>query len=94
MLFLKEMKEQAWLSDLDETEWQPTSCSCRPSRDEITISAINRNFPGRSGPGKVWLASPATVATSAIAGENISAEALLRLYFLCEKFRASPTSRK
>ncbi|WP_439497238.1 aconitase family protein [Bosea sp. (in: a-proteobacteria)] len=49
-----------------------TSCSCRPSRDEITISAINRNFPGRSGPGKVWLVSPATVAASAIAGENMS----------------------
>ena len=31
--------------------------------DQITVSAINRNFPGRSGPGKVWLASPATVAT-------------------------------
>ncbi|MGJ7602750.1 aconitase family protein [Variovorax sp. LT1R20] len=37
--------------------------------EEITISAINRNFPGRCGPGKVWLASPATVAASAIAGE-------------------------
>jgi 3-isopropylmalate/(R)-2-methylmalate dehydratase large subunit len=35
---------------------------------QITISAINRNFPGRSGPGKVWLASPPTVAASAIAG--------------------------
>ncbi|CAN7776072.1 aconitase family protein [Variovorax sp. LjRoot84] len=37
--------------------------------DEVTVSAINRNFPGRCGPGKVWLASPATVAASAIAGE-------------------------
>ncbi|MCS6856362.1 MAG: aconitase family protein [Sandaracinaceae bacterium] len=36
--------------------------------DEITISAINRNFPGRSGPGRVYLASPLTVAASAIAG--------------------------
>lgn len=26
--------------------------------DQVTVSAINRNFPGRSGPGKVWLASP------------------------------------
>lgn len=42
------------------------------SGDEVTISAINRNFPGRSGPGKVWLASPPTVAASAIAGEIIS----------------------
>jgi 3-isopropylmalate/(R)-2-methylmalate dehydratase large subunit len=39
---------------------------------QVTISAINRNFPGRSGPGKVWLASPPTVAASAIAGELIS----------------------
>ncbi|AWN49904.1 3-isopropylmalate dehydratase [Methylobacterium terrae] len=38
------------------------------TRDQVTISAINRNFPGRSGPGQVWLASPATVAASAIAG--------------------------
>lgn len=40
--------------------------------DEVTISSINRNFPGRSGPGKVFLASPATVAASAVAGEIIS----------------------
>jgi len=36
--------------------------------DQVTISAINRNFPGRSGPGQMWLASPATVAASALAG--------------------------
>jgi 3-isopropylmalate/(R)-2-methylmalate dehydratase large subunit len=42
------------------------------SPEQITISAINRNFPGRSGPGKVWLASPPTVAASAIAGEVVS----------------------
>jgi 3-isopropylmalate/(R)-2-methylmalate dehydratase large subunit len=35
---------------------------------QVTVSAINRNFPGRSGPGQVWLASPATVAASALAG--------------------------
>jgi 3-isopropylmalate/(R)-2-methylmalate dehydratase large subunit len=39
---------------------------------QITVSAINRNFPGRSGPGQVWLASPPTVAASAIAGELVS----------------------
>ncbi len=37
--------------------------------EQVSVSAINRNFPGRSGPGSVWLASPATVAASAIAGE-------------------------
>ncbi len=40
--------------------------------DQVTVSAINRNFPGRSGPGQVWLASPATVAASAIAGRLVS----------------------
>ncbi len=39
---------------------------------QVTVSAINRNFPGRSGPGSVWLASPATVAASAIAGRLVS----------------------
>ena len=43
---------------------------------QATVSAVNRNFPGRSGPGQVWLASPPTVAASAIAGELLSFEAL------------------
>src|SRR5437773_4224247 len=38
------------------------------TRDEVTISAINRDFPGRSGPGQLYLANPYTVAASAIAG--------------------------
>lgn len=38
------------------------------SKDEVTISAQNRNFPGRSGPGQVYLASPLTVAATAIEG--------------------------
>jgi 3-isopropylmalate/(R)-2-methylmalate dehydratase large subunit len=46
------------------------------STDQVTVSAINRNFPGRSGPGNVWLASPPTVAASAIAGELTSFEEL------------------
>ncbi|MDM0073842.1 aconitase family protein [Variovorax sp. J2P1-59] len=46
------------------------------SKDQITVSAINRNFPGRGGPGQVWLASPPTVAASAIAGELVSFETL------------------
>jgi 3-isopropylmalate/(R)-2-methylmalate dehydratase large subunit len=45
---------------------------------QVTVSAINRNFPGRSGPGQVWLASPATVAASAIAGELCSFAELQR----------------
>ena len=45
---------------------------------QVTVSAINRNFPGRSGPGQVWLASPPTVMASALAGELISFEELQR----------------
>jgi 3-isopropylmalate/(R)-2-methylmalate dehydratase large subunit len=48
--------------------------------DQVTVSAINRNFPGRSGPGRVWLASPPTVAASAIAGELTSFDELRARY--------------
>jgi hypothetical protein len=36
--------------------------------DQVTVSAINRNYKGRSGPGQLYLASPLTVAASAVAG--------------------------
>ena len=36
--------------------------------DQVTVSAINRNFPGRSGPGQVYLASPPVVVASAFLG--------------------------
>lgn len=45
--------------------------------DQVTISAINRNFPGRGGPGKTWLASPPTVVASAIAGRIMTFEDLI-----------------
>jgi 3-isopropylmalate/(R)-2-methylmalate dehydratase large subunit len=45
------------------------------TREEVTISAINRNFPGRSGPGQLYLASPYTVAASAIAGRIVAWDA-------------------
>lgn len=48
--------------------------------DQVTVSAINRNFPGRGGPGSVWLASPPTVAASAIAGELMGFAALQQRY--------------
>jgi 3-isopropylmalate/(R)-2-methylmalate dehydratase large subunit len=45
-------------------------CGPGVSADEkqVTVSAINRNFKGRSGPGRLWLASPLTVAASAVEG--------------------------
>ena len=49
--------------------------STRP--DQVVISAQNRNFPGRSGPGQMYLASPLTVAASAIAGHIVEYEPLL-----------------
>jgi 3-isopropylmalate/(R)-2-methylmalate dehydratase large subunit len=36
--------------------------------DQVTVSAINRNYKGRSGPGRLYLASPLTVAASAVTG--------------------------
>jgi len=47
--------------------------STRP--DQVVISAQNRNFPGRSGPGQMYLASPLTVAASAVAGYIVEYEA-------------------
>jgi aconitase A len=43
---------------------------------DVSVSAINRNFPGRSGPGKVYLASPRVVAASALAGYITTPEAM------------------
>jgi 3-isopropylmalate/(R)-2-methylmalate dehydratase large subunit len=59
------------------------SCAnCGPGQStsdtDVTISAINRNFPGRSGPGNVWLASPYTVAASALVGRIATFDALQR----------------
>ncbi len=38
------------------------------SKDQVSISSQNRNFPGRSGPGQLYLASPYSVAASAVTG--------------------------
>ncbi len=38
------------------------------SAEQVTVSAINRNYKGRSGPGRLYLASPLTVAASAFTG--------------------------
>ena len=49
--------------------------STRP--DQVVISAQNRNFPGRSGPGQMYLASPLTVAASAVAGYIVEWEPVM-----------------
>lgn len=59
---------------------QPACGACGPGmstgKEQVTISAIDRNFPSHDGPGPVWLASPPTVAASAIVGELVSFEEL------------------
>ncbi len=42
------------------------------NREQVTVSAINRNYQNRSGPGKLYLASPLTVAASAVAGRIVA----------------------
>jgi 3-isopropylmalate/(R)-2-methylmalate dehydratase large subunit len=39
------------------------------TEEQVTVSAINRNYKGRSGPGRLYLASPLTVAASAFTGQ-------------------------
>jgi 3-isopropylmalate/(R)-2-methylmalate dehydratase large subunit len=78
---------QGWLATFEAVgaELLQPACgacaNCGPGAStapqQVTVSAINRNFPGRSGPGQVWLASPATVAASAIAGRLVSFQELV-----------------
>jgi 3-isopropylmalate/(R)-2-methylmalate dehydratase large subunit len=44
------------------------------SPDQVSVSAINRNYQNRSGPGKLYLASPLNVAASAVAGKIVAYE--------------------
>jgi 3-isopropylmalate/(R)-2-methylmalate dehydratase large subunit len=39
---------------------------------QITVSAINRNYQNRSGPGQLYLASPLSVAASAVTGKIVA----------------------
>jgi 3-isopropylmalate dehydratase small subunit len=43
---------------------------------EVSISTGNRNFPGKQGKGEVYLASPAVVSASAVAGYITSPDAV------------------
>jgi homoaconitate hydratase family protein len=36
---------------------------------DVCVGTMNRNFPGRMGPGEIYLASPQTAVTAAIYGE-------------------------
>ena len=55
----------------------PASAAARASRrtpQQVTVSAINRNYQNRSGPGQLYLASPLNVAASAVAGKIVAYE--------------------
>jgi len=71
-------REQGYL-DLFErlgAEWIEPGCGAcinagpgiTRGADEVSVSSQNRNFPGRSGPGQLYLVSPYSVAASAIVG--------------------------
>jgi len=77
---------QGWLAAFEESGARVLSPGCgacihagpgiSTRAEQVTIGSFNRNFPGRSGPGPVWLASPATVAASAFRGRLCSFEEL------------------
>jgi 3-isopropylmalate/(R)-2-methylmalate dehydratase large subunit len=79
-------QQMGWLSAFEEAGarvLQPGCGACinagpgvSTRAGQVTISAFNRNFPGRSGPGAVWLASPATVAASAFCGHICDFESM------------------
>jgi 3-isopropylmalate/(R)-2-methylmalate dehydratase large subunit len=80
---------QGWIDDFEAAGARVLSPGCgacihagpgmstRP--EQVTVGAFNRNFPGRSGPGPVWLASPATVTASAFRGRLCSFQDLQAL---------------
>jgi len=43
-------------------------------KGEVQISTGNRNFAGKQGKGETYLASPAVVAASCLAGQIVSPE--------------------
>jgi 3-isopropylmalate/(R)-2-methylmalate dehydratase large subunit len=77
-------RERGWLELFKEAGVQVINpgcgacIGCGPGTSEtveqVTVSAINRNFQGRSGPGKLYLASPLTVAASAFMGRIVAYE--------------------
>jgi 3-isopropylmalate/(R)-2-methylmalate dehydratase large subunit len=77
----KYARERGYLEIFDKTGVRviPPGCGacigCGPgvssSKEQVTVSAINRNYQNRSGPGRLYLASPLSVAASAVAGRIV-----------------------
>jgi 3-isopropylmalate/(R)-2-methylmalate dehydratase large subunit len=78
-------REEGLLQIFEKSKVLVTASECgictRPSlaTGEVCISSGNRNFPGRMGhrDAQIFLASPATVAASAVAGEIVDPRELM-----------------
>jgi len=79
-------EEHGWIGAFEEAGARVISPGCgacihagpgiSTRAGQVTVGTFNRNFPGRSGPGPVWLASPANVTASAFLGRLCSFEKL------------------
>jgi 3-isopropylmalate/(R)-2-methylmalate dehydratase large subunit len=77
-------RKKGWLKVFQETGVKVISPGCgacigcgpgvSANAKQVTVSAINRNYQGRSGPGQLYLASPLNVAASAVAGKIVAYE--------------------
>ena len=71
-------REQGFVDDFERAGVQLIQPGCgacigcgpgvSENAEQVTVSAINRNYKGRSGPGRLYLASPLSVAASAFTG--------------------------
>lgn len=85
---LDESTKKGYIKDLTDAgaELLPIGCGAcmnagpgSTEEEEIGIFATNRNFPGRTGKGQTYLASPLVVAASAIKGVICGPQALEEL---------------
>jgi len=77
-------RKKGWLKVFQDTGVKVISPGCgacigcgpgvSANAQQVTVSAINRNYQGRSGPGQLYLASPLNVAASAVAGKIVAYE--------------------
>lgn len=75
---LKRMNESGISNDIVDAGGMIETPGCGPcfgahggilGEGDVCVGTMNRNFPGRMGPGEIYLASPQTAATAAIYGE-------------------------
>ncbi len=62
-------------------------------KGEVTVSTGNRNFPGKQGQGSVFLASPAIVASSSLAGYITTPDAIPSVPMEFTRSEGQPVTR-